>query len=114
MAIIQEISKCLQKGKVKQIKALVQQALDEGEDPRAILNEGLLEGMSVIGGRFKREEIFVPDVLISARTMSMGLSVLEPKLVEVGNRENCAWHSERRSARYREEPCCHDVQGRRI
>lgn len=85
MAIIQEISECLQKGKVKQIKALVQQALDQGEDPRAILNEGLLEGMSVIGGRFKREEIFVPDVLISARTMSMGLSVLEPKLVEVGN-----------------------------
>lgn len=83
--IIQEISQCLQNGKVKNIKALVQQALDEGEDPRVILNEGLLDGMSVIGGRFKREEIFVPDVLISARVLTMGLKILEPKLIEVGN-----------------------------
>lgn len=83
--IIQEISQCLQNGKVKNIKALIQQALDEGEDPRVILNEGLLDGMSVIGGRFKREEIFVPDVLISARVLTMGLKILEPKLIEVGN-----------------------------
>ncbi len=85
MAIIEEISELLQKGKVKNVKALVQQAVDEGYDPRVILNDGLLSGMSVVGGRFKREEIFVPDVLISARAMNVGLAILEPLLVEVGN-----------------------------
>lgn len=85
MAIIEEISELLQKGKVKNVKALVQQAVDEGYDPREILNDGLLAGMAVVGGRFKREEIFVPDVLISARAMNVGLTILEPLLVEVGN-----------------------------
>ena len=85
MAIIEEISELLQKGKVKNVKALVQQAVDEGYDPRVILNDGLLAGMAVVGGRFKREEIFVPDVLISARAMNVGLTILEPLLVEVGN-----------------------------
>ena len=54
-------------------------------DPKVILNEGLLEGMSIIGGKFKRNEVFVPEVLVAARAMTAGLSVLEPKLVEVGN-----------------------------
>ena len=85
MAIIEEISELLQKGRVKNVKALVQQAVDEGYDPKVILNDGLLAGMAVVGGRFKREEIFVPDVLISARAMNMGLEILEPLLVEVGN-----------------------------
>ena len=85
MAIIEEISELLQKGRVKNVKALVQQAVDEGYDPKVILNDGLLAGMAVVGGRFKREEIFVPDVLISARAMKVGLEILEPLLVEVGN-----------------------------
>lgn len=85
MAIIEEISELLQKGRVKNVKALVQQAVDEGYDPKVILNDGLLAGMAVAGGRFKREEIFVPDVLISARAMNVGLEILEPLLVEVGN-----------------------------
>ena len=85
IATIDEISELLHKGKVKNVKALVQQAVDEGYDPRVILNDGLLSGMSVVGGRFKREEIFVPDVLISARAMNVGLAILEPLLVEVGN-----------------------------
>ena len=85
MAIIEEISELLQKGRVKNVKALVQQAVDEGYDPKVILNDGLLAGMAVVGGRFKGEEIFVPDVLISARAMNVGLEILEPLLVEVGN-----------------------------
>ena len=85
MAIIEEISELLQKGRVKNVKALVQQAVDEGYDPKVILNDGLLAGMAVVGGRVKREEIFVPDVLISARAMNVGLEILEPLLVEVGN-----------------------------
>lgn len=85
MATIEEISEFLQKGKGKNVKILVQEALDEGMDPKVILNEGLLAGMMIIGGRFKREEVFVPDVLMAARAMNMGISILEPKLIEMGN-----------------------------
>ena len=69
MVILSEISENLQKGKAKIVKELVQKALDEGIDPTAILNEGLLSGMSIIGERFKNNEIFIPEVLIAARAM---------------------------------------------
>lgn len=85
MALIQEISEFLQKGRAKNVKTLVQQALDEGMDPKVILNEGLLDGMMIIGGKFKRNEIFVPEVLVAARALNAGLNILEPKLIEIGN-----------------------------
>ena len=85
MALIQEISEFLQKGRAKNVKTLVQQALDEGMDPKVILNEGLLDGMMIIGGKFKRNEIFVPEVLVAARALNAGLNILELKLVEIGN-----------------------------
>ncbi|HIR25959.1 MAG TPA: corrinoid protein [Candidatus Egerieimonas faecigallinarum] len=86
MAIIEEISEFLQKGRAKNVKTLVQQALDEGIDPKVILNDGLLAGMMVIGGKFKRNEVFVPEVLVAARAMNAGIAILEPKLVEIGNK----------------------------
>ncbi len=85
MAIIQEISEFLQKGRAKNVKALVEQALNEGMDPKEILNEGLLSGMMIIGEKFKNNEVFVPEVLIAARAMNAGLELLEPKLAEIGN-----------------------------
>ncbi len=85
MALIQEISELLQKGRAKQVKVLVQQALDEGADPKEILNDGLLAGMMIIGAKFKNNEVFVPEVLVAARAMNAGIAILEPKLVEVGN-----------------------------
>ena len=85
MDLIQEISEYLQKGRAKNVKQLVQQALDENMDPKAILNDGLLSGMMIIGGKFKNNEVFVPEVLVAARAMNVGLSVLEQKLIEVGN-----------------------------
>lgn len=85
MSVIQEMSELLQKGKAKDVKVLVQQALDEGIDPREILNEGLLSGMMIVGAKFKNNEVFVPEVLVTARAMNAGLTILEPKLVEVGN-----------------------------
>ena len=85
MAIVQEISEFLQKGRAKNVKALVKQALEEGYDPKEILNDGLLAGMGVIGGKFKRNEVFVPEVLVAARALNAGLTILEPKLIEVGN-----------------------------
>ena len=85
MTDLQEISAYLQKGRAKNVKLLVQQALDEGMDPKEILNKGLLDGMGIIGGKFKRDEVFVPEVLVAARAMNAGLSILEPKLAEAGN-----------------------------
>ena len=83
--IINEISEWLQKGRAKNVKSLVEEALAQGIDPKEILNDGLLAGMMVIGGKFKRNEVFVPEVLVAARAMTAGISILEPKLVEVGN-----------------------------
>ena len=85
MSIVQEISEFLQKGRAKNVKALVEQALAEGVDAKVILNEGLLNGMSIIGGKFKRNEVFVPEVLVAARAMNAGMAILEPKLIEIGN-----------------------------
>lgn len=85
MSIIQEISEFLQKGRAKNVKALVTQALEEGENPKVILNDGLLSGMMIIGEKFKNNEVFVPEVLVAARAMNAGLAILEPKLIEVGN-----------------------------
>ena len=85
MSLIQEISEALQKGKSKNVKTLVQQALEEGLDAKEILDNGLLDGMMIVGGKFKRNEVFVPEVLVAARAMNAGTAILEPKLVEIGN-----------------------------
>ncbi len=85
MADVHEISEFLQKGRAKNVKALVEEALAEGQDPKVILNDGLLAGMMVIGEKFKNNEVFVPEVLVAARALNAGLAILEPKLIEVGN-----------------------------
>ncbi|MFI3206409.1 MAG: corrinoid protein [Clostridia bacterium] len=84
MSILNEISEFLQKGRAKNVKALVQQAVDEGISAKDILNEGLLSGMGIIGEKFKNNEVFVPEVLVAARAMNMGVAILKPLLVEEG------------------------------
>jgi len=84
MSIFQEISEALQKGKAKVVSELVQKALDEGQKPEDILNEGLLVGMDVIGNKFKNNEVYVPEVLIAARAMNNGAAILKPVLAESG------------------------------
>ena len=84
MSILVEISENLQKGKAKIVKELVQQALDEGLEAGVILEDGLLAGMSVIGEKFKNNEVYVPEVLVAARAMNMGSQILKPHLVASG------------------------------
>ena len=81
---LNEISLQLQAGKAKIVKTLVQQAIDEGIPSQKILEEGLLAGMSVIGEKFKNNEVFVPEVLVAARAMNMGANLLKPLLAEDG------------------------------
>lgn len=87
MSVLQEISEYLQKGKAPKVKELVQQAIDEGLSPQDILENGLLAGMNVVGQRFKDNEIFVPEVLVAARAMNRGITVLRPLLAAEGVEE---------------------------
>ena len=80
MSLFNQISEVLQKGRVAEVKGLVQKALDEGSKPESILNDGLLKGMMEIGDKWKRNEAFVPEVLIAARAMNGGMEVLEQAL----------------------------------
>jgi len=84
VSILDEISQNLQIGKAKIVKELVQQAIDEGTSAETILKEGLLIGMGIIGEKFKKDEIYVPDVLIAARAMNAGTEILKPLLVSSG------------------------------
>ena len=84
MEILREISENLQKGKAKVVKTLVEQAVAEGISPEKILNEGLLDGMNVVGEKFKNNEIYVPEVLVAARAMNMGSQILKPLLAAEG------------------------------
>ena len=84
MSILNDISENLQRGKAKVVKELVQQAIDEGIPAQQILDEGLLSGMNVVGEKFKNNEVFVPEVLVAARAMNMGASLLKPLLAESG------------------------------
>jgi len=84
MSILNDISENLQQGKAKIVKELVQKAIDDGLDVKAILEEGLLSGMSIIGTKFKNNEVYVPDVLIAARAMNAGSELLKPLLASKG------------------------------
>jgi 5-methyltetrahydrofolate--homocysteine methyltransferase len=84
MSVLEQIGENLMKGKANDVKALVEQALNEGVAPADILNNGLLAGMGVIGERFKKNEVYVPEVLIAARAMHAGMSILKPRLADSG------------------------------
>ncbi len=80
MSILVQIGEALEKGKRKLVVQYVQQALEEGVAPQAILSEGLLPGMDRVGVKFRDNEIFVPEVLVAARAMSAGTELLKPLL----------------------------------
>ncbi len=81
MSILQQISESLQKGEDAKVAELTQRAIDEGLGATEILNEGLLAGMDVVGQRFGANEIFLPEVLLSARAMNAGMDLIKPLLV---------------------------------
>lgn len=82
--IYQQISESLQKGKVKDVKEYVTQAINDGLPVKDILEKGLLDGMGIIGEKFKNNEVYVPEVLIAARAMNSGAEILKPLLAEGG------------------------------
>ena len=80
MSKIHEIAAAIEGGKVKLIEELVQEAIDAGENPNAILDEGMVAAMGSIGVKFQANEVFVPEMLIAAKTMKKGVEVLRPHL----------------------------------
>ena len=84
MADFNLVSELLQKGKAKDLSALVAGMLDEGVSANDILTNGLVAGMNVVGVKFKNNEIFVPEVLIAARAMNAALKILGPVLAKEG------------------------------
>ena len=85
MSRYDDISSAVQRGKKKEVKPLVQQAVDEGCDPVEILNEALIPAMSLVGDKFSAGEVFVPEMLVAARAMAAGTDVLKPYLAAAGS-----------------------------
>lgn len=80
MADFEGIANNLIAGQAPKVKALVEEAVQEGTHVGEILQQGLIKGMSVIGQRFKNNECYVPEVLIAARAMKAGMEILRPLL----------------------------------
>jgi methanogenic corrinoid protein MtbC1 len=78
-----KMSELLISGGIDEIKQLTQQALDGGAEAKEVLEGGLLPGMDVVGQRFKACEMFIPEVLRSAKTMQASMEILRPLLSEV-------------------------------
>ena len=75
MSKIQEVYETVEKGKVKAIQGLVQEALDAGDAPLDILNKGMIAAMDSVGAKFKAGEIFVPEMLVAAKCMKKGVEI---------------------------------------
>ncbi len=84
MADLKGIAEAIIKGDRDTTAAKVEEAIKEKVPAEQILNEGLTAGMSVIGERFKKNEVYVPEVLIAARAMKAGMELLQPLLSEAG------------------------------
>ena len=83
MATLQDVADIIIAGKAKKTPGMVQEALDAGLAPKDILNT-MIDAMGVVGDRFSRNEIFVPEMLVAAKAMKKGVDVLKPLLSDGG------------------------------
>lgn len=84
MADLKALADAVIKGDQGTAVEVTKAALSEGTAAKSVLDEGLIAGMDVVGARFKKNEIYIPEVLIAARAMKMAMEVLEPELVKAG------------------------------
>ncbi|MHC4483062.1 MAG: corrinoid protein [Planctomycetota bacterium] len=84
MAELKALADAIIKGDHNAAVEITRTALEEGTEAKSVLDEGLIAGMDVVGARFKKNEIYIPEVLISARAMKMAMEILEPELVKAG------------------------------
>jgi len=81
MANFEEMANTVIAGDEEKVVELTKKAVDEGVDPLEIINEGLMKGMDVVGQRFKAADMFIPEVLMSAKSMSAGMEIVKPLIV---------------------------------
>lgn len=84
MADLNVLAEAIMKGDMTTAVSSTKELLASGKIPEEVLNNGLVAGMSVIGERFKKNEVYIPEVLIAARAMKASMEILEPKLAETG------------------------------
>jgi 5-methyltetrahydrofolate--homocysteine methyltransferase len=84
MADLKALAEAVIRGDQNTAVEITKSALDEGTAAESILKDGLIAGMDVIGGRFKKNEVYIPEVLIAARAMKSAMEFLEPELVKAG------------------------------
>jgi len=84
MADLKALADAIIKGDQNTAVEITRSVLDEGTAPKKILDEGLIAGMDVVGDRFKKNEIYIPEVLIAARAMKMAMELLAPALAKAG------------------------------
>ena len=84
MADLKALADAIIKGDQNTAVKITKEALGQGMAPAKVLNEGLIAGMDVIGARFKKNEVYIPEVLIAARAMKASMQILEPELVKAG------------------------------
>jgi 5-methyltetrahydrofolate--homocysteine methyltransferase len=84
MADLKALADAVIKGDQNTAVEITKAALEEGTPPKSVLNDGLIAGMDVVGARFKKNEVYIPEVLIAARAMKMAMEILEPELVKAG------------------------------
>ncbi len=80
MELLSRLADSVEQGQSDNAKDFTQQCLDQGMEPNNVLLEGLMAGLNVIGGRFKRNECYIPEVLLAAKAMHQGLEILRPLL----------------------------------
>ena len=81
-----ELSLAVEAGKGKRVRELVNQAVEEGMPVKTILDDGLIRAMGIIGDKFRMNQVYVPEMLVAARAMSIGLAIIEPILVATGEK----------------------------
>ena len=85
MKILKDIAANVEKGDSAAVKELTKTALSQKITAEEILNDGLVKGMEVIGIKFKKNEIFIPEVLIATRAMKAGMDIIRPYFTEEKN-----------------------------
>jgi methanogenic corrinoid protein MtbC1 len=81
---LRDISESLQSGKAKETSILITQAIRENYSVESILKQGLIPGIRTVRERFRKNEIFMPEMLVAARAMNIGIKTLRPCLADSG------------------------------
>ena len=77
MTIIEQIIRAIENGKGKQVKQLIEEAIEDGISPQEILNQGLMPAMEQVSRKYSCEQFYVPEVILSSRAMNVGTTILE-------------------------------------